>query len=166
MTLAYFGASLQIHSARRFGPELVGKLLTSAALLLVLAVAGGCKSKGGGSTTEGENHTVSTTPPGVVKAGQEAVALVQVVPKNGYKINKEYPTRLTVSGPAASSPAKLELRAKQAARLTEAELSFRPASKLTAAGRHPFTGTIKFSVCTDEICTFHEESVKWEAQAN
>ena len=140
-------------------------------LLAVLALAGGLticgcdkkKSAQAGDVQEGDNYTLTITPPGAGKVGQPVAAVVQVLPKNGFKINLEYPTRLTATGPTGASPAKLSLSAKKAAALLEQELKFRPTFKVTTAGTHRFSGKLKFSVCTDELCYFHEPPIAWKS---
>jgi len=139
-------------------------------LLAALALAGGCdkkKAAPSGTTQEGDNYTLTVTPPAAGKVGQTVGPVVQVLPKNGYKINLEYPTRLTAKGPVeASSPAEVTLPAKKATALLEHELKFRPAFKVTAAGTHRFSGKLKFSVCTDELCHFHELPIAWESRVD
>jgi hypothetical protein len=94
------------------------------------------------------------------KVGQELSAEVKVVPRGEYKINLEYPHKLKVSGPAAASPKETALAAKDA-KISKAELSFKPTFKLTSAGEHTFTGKLRFSVCTEKQCEIKAEKVKW-----
>ena len=136
-------------------------------LLLALAAVSGCSKKNaasGGSTQEGDNYTLAITPPAAVKVGQPVGAVVAVVPKNGYKINLEYPTKLTASGPTGATPANLALSARQATAMLEHELKFRPTFTVTTAGSHRFTGKLKFSVCTEELCHFHDLPLVWESK--
>ena len=136
-------------------------------LLAALALLCGCNKKKAaltGETREGDNYTLTVTPPAEGKVGQKAGAVVQVLPGNGFKINLEYPTKLTVSGPTGATPQKLELSAKQATALLEHELKFRPAFTVTSAGTFRFAGKLKFSVCTKKLCHFHDLPVAWESK--
>lgn len=94
------------------------------------------------------------------KVGEQLAATVKVVPRGVYKVNLEYPHKLQVTAPEASSPKALKLTTKDA-KLSEAELSFKPAFKLSAAGDHTFEGKVRFSVCTKKQCEIKAEKVKW-----
>lgn len=134
-------------------------------VILVLAVAG-CKGGegAGGTTKKGDNYTLTVTPPAPGKKGQPVSAMVQVLPQNGYKINLEYPTKLTATAPAGAAPGTLKLSAKQATALLEHELKFRPTFTVSKAGTLSFSGKLKFSVCTDQLCHFHDEAIAWDTR--
>ncbi len=138
-------------------------------LVILVLAAVSCKGseggKGGaGATKKGDNYTLTVTPPDPGKKGQPVSAVVQVLPQNGYKINLEYPTKLTVTAPTGAAPAALELRAKQATALLEHELKFRPTFTVSEAGKLSFSGKLKFSVCTDQLCHFHDEAIAWDTR--
>jgi hypothetical protein len=97
--------------------------------------------------------------------GEPLVATIRLEPRGPYKVNLEYPTKLTVSGPPAATPRRLELRAKDAARLDKGAGVFKPAVKLAEGGKHPFAATFKFSVCTEELCELKTEKLTWTASA-
>jgi len=113
---------------------------------------------------QGEPFSLSIQPPAAGPVGGAFQAEVKVVPRGGYKVNLEYPTRLQVKGPAGVSPGEATLGAKQAATLTAAEILFRPAFKIDAPGDHAFEGSLRFSVCTDKQCEIKNEKVKWVAR--
>jgi hypothetical protein len=127
-------------------------------LLLVLAAPPGC------SRGKGQSYELEVTPPDAGRPGQVLKARVLVRPARGFKINREYPSKLQVSGPAAASPTSLELSAAQATRLDDEELLMEPGFSLPAPGEYTFSGKLKFSVCTEELCEFKELPVKWVAR--
>ena len=96
-------------------------------------------------------------------SGQPIAATIKLVPRAPYKVNLEYPTKLTVEGPAAAAPAKQVLKAKDATRLSKAEAVFKPTVKIQSSGKHSFSATFKFSVCTKELCELKTEKLSWVA---
>lgn len=133
---------------------------------LVLA----CNAKSGGTVpapkAQGEPFKLSVQPPAPGKVGGQFEAGVTVVPQGGYKVNLEYPTKLQITGPEAASPRGVTLTAKQAAKLTEAEMLFKPSFKISSAGDHTFKGALRFSVCTEKQCEIKNEKVKWVARVS
>jgi hypothetical protein len=137
-------------------------------MLLPLALAGyligACnkgESKTGPAAPAGEAFALTVEAPQAGAAGGEFAAEVRVVPKGIYKINLEYPTRLEVKGPAEATPREAKLTAKQAAKIDEKVILFKPSFKIASAGEHAFTGTFRFSVCTPKQCELKSEKVKW-----
>ena len=138
--------------------------------LLVLFCGPGCKQRsddgGGGESgqSDGKPYRISIdSPAGGV--GEMLTATVKLEPRAPYKVNLEYPTKLTVSGPAAAAPRSLRLTAKDAARLDEKAGVFRPSVKLREGGKHDFSAIFKFSVCTKELCELLSEKLTWTASA-
>jgi hypothetical protein len=115
------------------------------------------------STRTAGSYAITVKAPSPVKKGEAATAVIQVMPRGPYKINLEFPLRLKVGGPASASPRELQLTAKQAAKMTKSELVLKPSFKLTAGGEHAFSGTLRFSVCTDAQCEIKTEPVSWVA---
>ena len=90
--------------------------------------------------------------PAPAKAGTEQVARFVIQPGTGYKMNKEYPTKVTLEPPAGVTVAKTELLPADAEAFTEKQLTF--AVKLTPQQQGEFTipATVRFAVCTDATC--------------
>jgi hypothetical protein len=143
------------------------RLRSLPAGLLLLGVAAtllGCAQQT--ASAEAKPYALTVKGPSAGKVGAALAATIQVTPKGEYKMNLEFPTKLRVSGPAAASPQQLELTAKQATKLTKAELLLRPAFKVSAAGSHTFKGTLRFSVCTEKQCEIKTEPVSWTVAVN
>lgn len=67
--------------------------------------SGGKASKAAGSkTVEGKSFSLVVKPAKPVKVGEEAATTITLTPLGEYKVNMEYPLRLTVEGDAASTP--------------------------------------------------------------
>lgn len=105
-------------------------------------------------------------PPGEVAAGSEAVARITVTPGKGYKVNTEYPTKLTLTPATGVTLAKDRFTAGghdkakgDADMMDEKQLTF--AVKLTpaASGTYTIDGNFKFAVCDADQCLAKQENI-------
>jgi len=101
-----------------------------------------------------EEGQLAVEAPAGAKAGAEAVAKIVVTPGSAYKVNTEFPTKLTLENAEGVTIAKAELKAGgsdkakgDADKFEESGLVF--AVKLTPAqsGSYTVNGTFKFAVC-------------------
>ena len=105
------------------------------------------------------------------KAGAETIAKVTVTPSAKFKINFEYPTKLTLETPAGVTLAKAKFEAGgadqgkgDADKFEEKLLTF--AVKLTpTAGSHTINGSFKFAVCDKDQCLPKKESITFQVAA-
>jgi hypothetical protein len=113
-----------------------------------------------------EEGKLAIEPPGEVAAGSEAVARITVTPGKGYKVNTEYPTKLTLTPPTGVTLAKDKFTAGgrdkakgDADKMDEKELTF--AVKLTpaASGSYTINGSFKFAVCDADQCLAKQETI-------
>jgi hypothetical protein len=103
--------------------------------------------------------------PADAKAGAEVIAKVVVIPSDKYKVNKEFPTMLSLTPPAGVTLAKSEMKAGgadeskgDADALDDKQLVF--SVKLTPqAGNHTIGGTFKFAVCDKDTCLAKKEQI-------
>jgi hypothetical protein len=146
---------------RRGRSRLHPLLLVLAALVTLVGCRNALSAPADPAATGAKPYTLAVQPPASGKVNVPLVASIRVLPKGEYKINLEFPIKLKVSGSTAATPPQLELTAKQAARLTKAELLLKPTFKVSAPGSHAFTGTLRFSVCTEKQCEIKSETVKW-----
>jgi len=109
---------------------------------------------------------------GDVKAGQETIANVVVTPGPNYKINFEYPTKLTLVSPTGVTLAKAEMKAGGPEKLKgdaeafeEKQLKF--AVKLVPAqsGSYTISGSFKFAVCDKDQCLAKREPIAIQVAA-
>ncbi len=101
-----------------------------------------------------EEGTLAVEAPTGAKAGAEAIVKVTVTPTSKYKVNTEFPIKLTLQNADGVTISKTELRAGgqdhdkgDAETLEESKLAF--AVKLTPAksGSYTINGSFKFAVC-------------------
>lgn len=118
---------------------------------------------GADKTFTGKPYALAVESPPSGKIGMQLAASVRVVPRGPYKINLEYPHKLVWTGPQSAMPKAATMSSKQAAKLKKSELLFKPAFKVGSTGDHPFTGTLRFSVCTEKQCEIKSEKVRWVA---
>jgi len=101
-----------------------------------------------------EEGKLAVEAPAGAKAGAEAIAKIVVTPGSAYKVNTEFPTKLTLENADGVTIAKAELKAGgqdkakgDAEVFEESNLTF--AVKLTPAksGSYTIHGSFKFAVC-------------------
>jgi hypothetical protein len=116
------------------------------------AVVGGADEKR--FKLQPEEGTLAIEAPAGAKAGAETIAKIVVTPSSAYKVNTEFPIKLTFENADGVTLAKAELKAggqdKQkgdAETLEESKLAF--AVKLTPSksGSYTINGSFKFAVC-------------------
>ncbi len=125
---------------------------------------------GGEAATEGSANDTSfkltTQQAAPTTPGGETVARVVVSPGTGYKVNKDFPTKLTLEPPAGVTLSKTVLEPADAEKFDDHELTF--AVKMTAqgAGEYTIPGTFKFAVCTETTCDPKKQKVALVLKAN
>ena len=101
-----------------------------------------------------EEGALAIETPADAKAGSEAIAKIVVTPGSAYKVNTEFPTKVTLETVDGVTFAKAELKAGgldkekgDAEIFEESKLTF--AVKLTPAksGSYTINGSFKFAVC-------------------
>ncbi|HLU65875.1 MAG TPA: hypothetical protein VKZ63_06350 [Kofleriaceae bacterium] len=109
-------------------------------------------------------YTVSIAAPAAVGTGAQGTATLEIVPKTGWKLNHEFPTKLTVTPPAGVTVKKAEQTVKDA--VSFGDKAGRWAIQFTAssAGDKAFSGKVKFAVCTDVSCDPKKEELAWNVK--
>ena len=121
-----------------------------------------------------EEGAMSIESPAGAKAGTEAVAKIVITPGSAYKVNTEFPTKLTLENADGVTIAKAELKAGgqdkakgDAEVFEESKLVF--GVKLTPAksGSYTINGTFKFAVCdkAGSTCLAKKEPVAIQVAA-
>ena len=131
---------------------------------------GGAVGAKGGSADESfrlkpEEGQLAVEAPKDVVAGAEVTVKILVTPAGPYKINKEFPTKLTFESPAGVTLAKAQLTAGghdqvkgDADAFEDKQLAF--SVKLTpTSGNHTINGTFKFAVCDKDTCLAKKEQI-------
>lgn len=113
-----------------------------------------------------EEGTLTIQAPTDAKAGTESVATIVVTPDGPYKINTEFPTKLTLETPEGVTIAKATYKAGghdkakgDADAFTEKQLAFSVKLTPAASGTHTINGTFKFAVCDKDVCLAKKELI-------
>ncbi|MFY0534455.1 hypothetical protein [Nannocystis pusilla] len=97
------------------------------------------------------------------KVNVKAVATVKVTAKGDYHINKEYPTKLSLTAPDGVTLDRNKLTL-QDAKITEKVLKFEIGLTAATSGKKTITGELKGAVCTEEDCIPFIEKVSIDVE--
>ena len=132
----------------------------------VTAVGANGKSKvlAVGETTlaETDTYVVSASVPESSKMGAESVVTINLLPKTGWKINQEYPTKLKVTVPKGVAIAKDTLAAADAGTFSEKTAVFEVKLNPSSTGPQAITAEFRFAVCTDATCDPKKADLAWK----
>ncbi len=96
-----------------------------------------------------------------VTAPAGAAAQIALAPRGGFKLNKAYPTKISLKAGDGVTLPKSTLSKPDAVRLDEKGASFPVAYTVGDAGGQ-VDATVKFSVCSAETCEMVKEKVSWK----
>jgi hypothetical protein len=97
--------------------------------------------------------------PAEAATGKVTVANVKVTPGKGYKVNEEYPTKLTLEATDGVTIAKPVMAKADAAAFDKHQLAFDVKLTPTRAGTFTVRGKLSFAVCTDATCDPKSDTV-------
>lgn len=164
------GETIAPPPGERVPPPGVPASLTGAGA--VAAPAGGAPAADSAFRLKPEEGQISIELPEGAKAGTETVAKVVVTPGPKFKINFEFPTKLTLAKPEGVALAKTELKAGgpdqskgDAEKFEERQLAFAVKLTPTAAGTHTVSGNFKFAVCDKDQCLAKREAIAIQVAA-
>jgi hypothetical protein len=103
--------------------------------------------------------------PAAVAAGGETTLRVRVTPGTGYKMNAEFPTKLTLEPTAGVTLGKTSLVLADAEKFDDGQLVFAVKATPAASGSYTVNGKIKFAVCTDATCDPKKRNVAFAVTA-
>lgn len=96
-----------------------------------------------------DTYKMVVTPPTSATKGQPAVAVVHIEGAGAFKLNLEYPMKLTITPPTEVSVTKTTFTKADATKLTKDGADFEIRFTSSSAGVKTFTGELKFAVATD-----------------
>jgi len=102
-----------------------------------------------GEMSNDNSYSLTLDAPREVANGVEGTVQVTVTPKQGWKMNKEFPTKLQVTAPAGVTLGKDTLSVGDAVRFDEKGATFAVTFKAETVGQKSFAAKFKFAVCTD-----------------
>ncbi|HYU16419.1 MAG TPA: hypothetical protein VEL05_10115 [Candidatus Acidoferrum sp.] len=131
----------------------------------VVALGSGGKSKvvgvGARTIADTPTYTVTLAAPAQVGKGAQATATVEILPKEGWKLNKEFPTKLTITEPAGVKVAKKEQTVADAVAFAEKSGKWSVEFQADSTGGKDFTAVVKFAVCTETSCDPKKQELAW-----
>lgn len=96
-------------------------------------------------------------------AGEPATVQAVIVPKGGYKCNDEYPFKFKASpGEGVTFPEEVAREASVSPERTTLSIPFVP----TKAGEATVSGTLSFSVCSEETCVIKKAPLAVKVQVD
>lgn len=105
-----------------------------------------------GKVAKDDTFAIALDVPAEVQSGAEAVASVKITPGAGYKMNHEYPTKLSLAPIDGVTPAQATLLKADAAKFDNHEVAFNVKLTPAKAGTYTVRGTASFAVCTESTC--------------
>lgn len=146
-----------------------------------VAVPGGPATGGAGPAAKGndeafrlraEEGKLAVEAPAAAAPGTEVTARVVVTPSAAFKVNTEYPTKLTIETPDGVTVAKRELKAGGADKakgdadtFEEKSLTFTVKLTPSQAGNFTVNGSFKFAVCDADQCLPKKETIAIQVAA-
>ncbi|HWM88807.1 MAG TPA: hypothetical protein VNO33_23310 [Kofleriaceae bacterium] len=147
------------------GAEPAAQPDSTAAGEQVVALGSSGKSKVAGTSAktvaETPTYKVTLAAPAKVGKGAQATAMLEILPKEGWKLNKEFPTKLTVVEPAGVKVSKKEQTVADAVAFADKSGKWSVDFQADSAGAKSFTGVVKFAVCTETSCDPKKEQLAW-----
>jgi hypothetical protein len=110
---------------------------------------------------EGEEWAATAAHAASVRVGEVTTVTISATPKEGWHINKEYPTKLQVVSAEGFTTPQDVLRGDAAARNEEVELRFELPLTAGAAGEHAVNLKLKFGLCAGDRCVTREADFTW-----
>jgi hypothetical protein len=114
-----------------------------------------------GTAVAGSHYKLSVSAPSA-KVSAKSSAKITVVPTDGFKMNLEYPTKVTLNAPAGVSLEKAKLTAKDAVQLDKSAAVFDVAFTASEPGKKTITGEMKFAVCTENSCDPQTQAISFD----
>ncbi len=116
---------------------------------------------GGTVLAETETYIVKADVPAELVSGEEAVVTINLLPKTGWKINQEFPTKLKVTPPAGVTLVADTQNAAEAEKFSEKQAVFKVKCSPQGAGVKAFAANFRFAMCTDATCDPKKAELAW-----
>jgi hypothetical protein len=148
----------------------VWSLVAVAGSALCLAIACSTSSESAGSTSDvpapaGNPYELAVKAPATTKVGVETTTEIVVTPGGGYKINLDYPAKLSIISVPEGAKVAAQTVTKADMSVEVARLVVPVRFTVEAPGEKAFAARLRFSVCTPQFCKMPEEMVTWTTTA-
>jgi hypothetical protein len=115
----------------------------------------------GGKGADDSSYALKVDAPSKLASGAAGTVRVSVLPKEGWKMNHEFPTKLKITAPAGVTVARAEQSIGDAERFEDAGATFAIEFTAQSAGEKAFQGKFRFAVCTDATCVPKSRELAW-----
>ena len=142
--------------------------LATLGAMVVIACSNTSESPGGAAevpSQDREPYRLEIKAPAKAQVGQEARTEIVVTPGAGYKINVEYPAKLTLSKVPEGTKVASTTITKSKMNVEKTRLVVPVAFTPEGPGAKQFEGELRFSVCNPESCQMPRETVSWTTSA-
>lgn len=151
-----FRASCIIISSMTKWQTINNKIRISTALGITLMLSASPRAE----TIKGSHHEVTTRAPAAVTVASLAHVKVTISAGPGYKVNKEYPTKLQITAVPGVEFPKLLLKKTDGTFSNKSKtFALRVPFKVKKGGKFPFKGLLKFSVCDASRCLIEKQKL-------
>lgn len=108
-----------------------------------------------------DSYTLKIKYPNEVKNGAKGTVTFTVIPADGWKMNKDFPTKLTVSAPDGVSVSKDKQKVPDAVEFSDGKAVFAVEFTPSSSGSKAFSAKFKFAVCTSSTCDPKKTELAW-----
>lgn len=108
-----------------------------------------------------DSYTLKIKYPNEVKNGAKGTVTVTVIPADGWKMNKDFPTKLTVAAPDGVDVSKLKQKVPDAVEFRDGKAVFAVEFTPSSSGSKAFSAKFKFAVCTPSTCDPKKTEMAW-----
>lgn len=115
---------------------------------------------------ETDTYVVKAVVPEDAAAGGDSAVTINLLPKTGWKINQEFPTKLKVTAPEGVKLAADSQGASDAKSFAEKGAAFEVPFSCESAGDKSFSAKFQFAVCTDATCDPKTAELAWSVKVN
>ena len=141
-------------------------------LVCVLALVAACSTSSGSPSGSsgvpgptGNPYQIAIKAPEKATVGQEVETAITITPRNGFKINVEYPAKLTLEAVPAGTRVPSETVTKSAMSVEDARLTVPVRFTADAPGERRLGGELRFSICNPQTCQMPRETVSFTTLA-
>lgn len=128
------------------------------------ALKNSAKSKaanGKNTSATAKPYSIEIKAPKAAKVGEKVNAEIRLNALGEYKINAEYPIKLSVKALAELNPKDLIFAKKDAKTFEKKLVVFMPTHTPTKVGEFKSEAEFKFSVCTAKHCELKKQNITW-----
>jgi len=116
---------------------------------------------GGNVLAETKTYIVKAEVPEASSSGEKADVKITLLPKTGWHINQDFPTKLKITAPEGIALASDTQRATDAEKFSEDAALFNVSCNPEGAGAKAFTAEFRFAMCTESTCDPKKAALAW-----